>query len=256
MPLLGTARKHFDNDLCRARELASHADAICASVLRNDIFRAAWMMSVGAADAFFCDVYADLIARTLQAKQLQDSLQLSDRMLNLRVPAIAVVGPAASANWRWRMAARQIIEDESVLSLKEIKTLLNQFFRDDRKPFSNGNIDLWIVRPRVPRRLFGIAQVDYRRLTGKPKKIQRAACKLQFEKRYEAIFQRRHDAIHNCDRPKAALNDEGLSLRGLTRVIDDIEFLGARIAESVDSEFPDWMSSLGATANTRNRVTQ
>lgn len=83
-PLLTTARTHFDEDLARARALVRHAHPLPASVVRDDIMRAAWMMAVGATDAYFCDAYADLAARTLQARQLQPTFKISDRMLTLK----------------------------------------------------------------------------------------------------------------------------------------------------------------------------
>lgn len=139
---------HFDQDVTHARVLVNHAHGLPQSTLRDDIFRASWMMAVGASDAFFCDAYADLITRTLQARQIQQTFQITDRMLNLRVPAIAVIRTAATDNWRWRMAVREIIEDETVLSITKIKNLLNQFFRDNQKPFSNDNFDKWILSPK------------------------------------------------------------------------------------------------------------
>ena len=90
MPILRTARSHFDDDLARARALLCHAHPLPASVVRDDIMRAAWMMAVGAADAYFCDAYADLAARTLQTRQLQPSFQISDRMLKLKPSDVAV----------------------------------------------------------------------------------------------------------------------------------------------------------------------
>ena len=62
------------------------------------------MMAVGASDAYFCDAYADLIARTLQAKQLQPTVTIPDRLSKLKVPVIAVIRQA-EGGWRWRMAA-------------------------------------------------------------------------------------------------------------------------------------------------------
>ena len=91
MPILVTAKQHFDQDAARARALLAHAIPEAAGELRNDIMRAAWMMAVGASDAYFCDAYADLLARTLQAKQLQPAVDLPERLLSLKVPVISVV---------------------------------------------------------------------------------------------------------------------------------------------------------------------
>lgn len=256
MPVLRTAKSHFNEDIARARALVDHADGQPSSTLQDDIFRAAWMMAVGASDAFFCDAYADLITRTLQARQIQSSFHISDRMLNLRVPAIVVIGTAATENWRWRMAARQIIEDETVLSITEIKSLLNQFFRDEHKPFSKANFDRWIVHRDAKNRLFGITPTNYRALTGTAKNTQRKASIERFEHRFESIFQRRHDCIHNCDRPKIAIDTSNLNKSAVDKVISDIVFLVTRIEEAVIAEYPQWLAGLGATGTTRGRVLQ
>lgn len=256
MPLLQTAHAHFTADLGRARDLVDHAHGHQASTLRDDLFRAGWMMAVGACDAFFCDFYADLLARTLQARQIQGAtFQVSDRLLNLRIPAIAAIGTAANANWRWRMAARTIIEDESVLSIKNIKGLLNQFFRDAHKPFSNTNFDAWIVHAQAKSRLFGITATNYRALNGNARTAQRKTSIDQFGKRFAMMFQRRHDCIHNCDRPKAALDTSNLTKAAVDKVIHDIEFLGNRVHEAAITEYPLWLAHYGANAVTRNRVT-
>jgi hypothetical protein len=256
MPILRTARLHFDEDIIRARSLVTHANTLPATTLRDDIFRAAWMMAVGASDAFFCDAYADLATRTLQARQIQPSFRITDKMLNLRVPAIAVIGTAATENWRWRMAARQVIENETVLSIAKIKSLLNQFFRDNHKPFSDGNFDAWIVRNDARNRLFGISPRIFRALAGNAKHTQRAVSIKKFEARFEIIFQRRHDCIHNCDRPKVALDTTNLTESAIEKVISDIVFLICRVQGAVVTEFPNWLTDLGATGATRGRVLQ
>ncbi len=78
--MLKGAKQHFDEDIERAEVLCSHAKNLPASVLKDDILRAAWMMAVGACDAFFCDAYADLISRTLRAKDLEPSIDVPDRL--------------------------------------------------------------------------------------------------------------------------------------------------------------------------------
>lgn len=85
------------------------------------------MMGAGAADAFFCDAYADLVSRVLRAKEIKKSVKLSEKLGDLRVPVTAVVRD--TGGWRWRMAARELIEKQSVLSLTEIKSLLRRFCR-------------------------------------------------------------------------------------------------------------------------------
>jgi hypothetical protein len=256
MPLFATARRHFDEDTGRAITLAEHAHTIGVSTLQGDVFRAAWMMSVGACDAFFCDAYADLAARTLQAKNLQPSFMISDRMLRLRIPVIAAMGTAPTENWRWRMAARTMIEEESVLSISEIKGLLNQFCPDKQKIFSNGNYDAWIMHPKAKSRLFGITATDYRKLNNKALSDQRERSIEQFEARFEKLFQRRHDCIHNCDRPKAALDTSDLNLVAIKKVVEDVVFLATRVQEHLESTFPILLDNLSIQAVTKARVMQ
>lgn len=255
MPILATARQHFDQDLARARALRQHATPEGAGELRNDIMRAAWMMGVGASDAYFCDAYADLVARTLQAKQLQPAVALPDRLLNLKVPVISVVRGAATDNWRWRMAARALIEDQSVLSLERIRKLFNQFCRQQHKLFADQSFDAWILHPDGKQRLFGITAANYRPLAGNARHTARSAALQRFEERFEAIFQRRHDCIHNCDRPRVAINAKHVASETyVARVLDDIAFLVARCHETFLAEFPQFIQGLGFNGVTRNRV--
>ena len=124
--ILITAKRHFDEDIQRAHNLRIHASNLQDSQVRDDILRSTWMMAVGASDAYFCDAYADLIARTLRAKDMEPAIKLPERLGNLQVPVTAVIREAGG--WRWRMAARGLIERENVLSLNQIKSLFNHFF--------------------------------------------------------------------------------------------------------------------------------
>ncbi len=256
MPLLQTPRNHFDDDTLRARALNTHAGTINTLILKDDVARAAWMMAVGAVDAYFCDAYADLCARALQAKQLQTNLTIPDALGNLQIPAFAVIRPSASDNWRWRMATREMIEKHTVLSLKEVKGLFNRFCRDNHKLFSNPHFDAWIVHRSAPQRLFGVSASRYRQLRGSAKSSQRDDSRKTLDERFGMVFQRRHDCIHNCDRPKVALVRDGLSMNQIGKVIDDVTFLVGRFEDVMLVEFPLWLDSLGINAATKARVLQ
>lgn len=251
--MLATAKTHFDGDIARARALCIHAAQQPAGVLRDDISRAAWMMSVGASDAFFCDAYADLIARTLQAKQLQPAIEISDRLSKLKVPVIAVIRQA-QGGWRWRMAARELIEDESVLSLAEIKGLFNHFFRKTHKLLNEATLEPWILHSDSRMRRFGITPTQYRALPDANKGAARKSALTHFEDYYDELFQRRHDCIHNCDRPKNAL--QPITHTKVEKVIEDIEFLVGRCHNAFLDEFPRYLTTIGCNAVTRNQVTQ
>jgi hypothetical protein len=99
-----TAKTHFDEDIARSRALVAHAGTLPDGLLpdgllRDDILRAAWMMAVGACDAYFSDAYADLISRALRAKELQPEVTIPDRLNSLRIPVIAVLRQARGGGW-------------------------------------------------------------------------------------------------------------------------------------------------------------
>jgi hypothetical protein len=257
MPIASTAKLHFDQDLDRAQALITHADGQAIGLLREDIARASWMMGVGAADAYFCDAYADFIARTLQAKQLQPAINLTPRLANLKIPVAALIRSTASESWRWRMAARELIEKESVLDLATVKGLFNHFFRRDFKLFSPDSFDSWLLHRDGKQRLFGISKTNYRQLLGGALHTAREQAKEQFEERFEYIFQRRHDCIHNCDRVRMAVNVGHIRRDGyVQKVLEDIEFLVTRCHEAFRAEFPEFLTIQGFNAVTRNRVCQ
>src|ERR1017187_3652729 len=126
--MLLTARAHFAEDIGRARDLVAHARMLPTGVVQDDIQRAALMMAVGACDAYFSDAYVDLISRALRAKDLEPGIPIPDRLNNLKVPVTAILRQARGG-WRWRMAARELMEDQNVLSLVKGRGLFKQFFR-------------------------------------------------------------------------------------------------------------------------------
>jgi len=251
MPILITAKRHFDEDLGRSRGLLGHARPLGVGPLRDDILRAAWMMAVGACDAFFCDAYADLVSRALRAKDLEPRVEIPDRLANLRIPAIAVIRQAAGG-WRWRMAARELIEDESVLSLQKIRELFNQFCRPNSKLVTARAIETWILHRDAKHRLFGISTTDSRKLTGPQRSTARELAVAKINSRFDTIFQRRHDCIHNCDRPKIALL--AISDTSVNKVMEDVKFLVDRCHEALSIEFSAYLTELGFSGQTRNRV--
>jgi len=67
---------------------------------------------------------------------------------------------------------------------------------------------------------------------------------LRVESRFREIFQRRHDCIHNCDRPR--VKPQPLStLRVVLDVILDIEFLVGRCDEHITTEFRQFLLDAG-----------
>ena len=256
MPLLYQATEHFSQDIARARAVVTHASTLQQQDLQRDLFRSAWMLSVGALDAYFCDAYADIVARTLQAKQHQASIKLPVGVRNLQIPVFAAIRPSTTDSWRWRMAARGIIERKNILSLKEVKTAFHGFCRDIGKPFGDQVFDSWVLHPTAKVRMLGIAQSDYRRTSGRNRGQIRKGAKQKFDDRFREIIQRRHDCIHNCDRPKMAPEKKGLTAMAMPKVVDDVEFLSLRFGEAMVEDFPQWLKSIGASGVTSSRVLQ
>ncbi|WP_156000541.1 hypothetical protein [Thioalkalivibrio sp. ALRh] len=249
--MLDTAINHFSDDLSRARSLLTHAGTVAAGDVRDDILRATWMMCVGACDAYFSDAYADLVSRAIRAKEQEPKIQIPDRFNNLKVPVTAILRQA-NGGWRWRMAAREMIEEENVLSLVKIRQLFNHFFRKPHKLLVADNLEQWILHSESKQRLFGISSTKYRALNPSQKGKARKSALEKLDDRFELIFQRRHDCIHNCDRPK--VSPQPISNTAVKKVAEDVEFLVNRCHEALRQEFPVYLTGLGFSAVTRNRV--
>lgn len=248
--ILGTAKAHFDADILRARNILTHAAGLNALLLKGDLLRSAWMVAVGASDAFFCDAYADLITRTLRAKERQPNGNLQDRLNNLKVPVIAILN--TTNGWRWRMAAREMIEQESVLSIKQVKDVLNVFCRERHKLLTSETIEPWILHPDMKQRHFGISRHAYQHIPTRQKSTAKKSALECFDQRMQEIFQRRHDCIHNCDRPKTAI--QNISLDATKKALDDVAFLVNRCTAHMSAEYVNYLTDRGFTGQTRNYV--
>lgn len=248
-----TALKHFRENIARARAVVAHAGPLPRTtaterLLRSDLLRSAWMFAVGALDAYFCDAYTDLVAATASSKSRQPSVVLPEWMYDLKVPIRAVLEEYDNTNWRWRMAARKMMERENVTSLAAVRTLFNKFFRKGQKLFRD-LFDAWIVRPDATIRLFSLTAAEFAALSGADKHQARENANDQFEERFQEIFQRRHDCIHNCDRPKTAPQPLDKASTVL-KVIQDIELLVTRCDEHIATEFRQFLLDVGCNPAT------
>ena len=253
MPVFRTAKLHFDDDIRRAEAIRTFGRTAPNDEVKFDCFRSSLMFGVGAADAFFSDAYADLISRTLQAKDIQADVDLPDRLQNLKLPVIAILRDRADG-WRWRMAARELIEDETVLSVSKVKKLFNHFCATSRKICAADTIGDWIDGPHSRQRLFGITRQNYRALAPNLVGTQKTKSVKKFENRMNTIFQRRHDCIHNCDRPKQAV--QGISRTFVEKATLDLVFFVERFDEHLREEYPKYLRNLGFSGATRARVLQ
>lgn len=244
-----TALNHFQQDIGRARAVVAHATLLpqvtaAERLLLGDLLRAAWMFGVGALDAYFCDAYTDVVAATIIAKSRHPALVLPEFFHDIRFPVRAILEPyTRNLNWRWRMAARKMMEREAVLSLATIQTLFNKFFPNGRK-FFRDLLPTWIVHAAATRRLFGVAASRFRTLPAPLRGQAIAKAQTFLEDRFREIFQRRHDCIHNCDRPRVALQAMS-SVADVQAALDDVEFLVRRCDEHVNAEFRQFLLGTG-----------
>lgn len=248
--MLDTAKQHFDQDIGRARALLAAAPQVAIQI-KSDVLRAAFMMGVGACDAYFCDAYADLLSRAIRAKEFQPEVGIPDRLNNLRLPVSAIIRETRGG-WRWRVAARELMERENVLSIEKIKGLFNHLFRKGHKILNEDTIADWIVHRDARNRLFGISATQYRAATPADKSKLKKEAISKFEERFGELFQRRHDCIHNCDRPKMAL--QNITETFVEKASQDIEFLVVRCHGALIAEFPHYLAALGFSGLTRNQV--
>lgn len=153
------------------------------------------------------------------------------------------------------MAARALIEEDNVLSIEKVRSLFNQFFLDDdHKLFSRDRIKAWINAPGSTVRLFGITSLKFNAIANdKDKNKAIDAAKKHMEDRFEAIFQRRHDCIHNCDRPRTK-PQKPIDPDTVGNAIQDIEFIVDKCHLALVVEYPQYLKSLGFNAQTRNQV--
>jgi hypothetical protein len=240
-----TALQHFQEDISRATAIVTHAEPLptttaAEQMLRSDLLRSAWMFAVGGLDAYFCDAYTDIVAATIISKSRHNTMILPDFFYNIQFPVRAILEPyAVNVNWKWRMAARKMMERKNVLSLEEIQKLFNKFFRKGHRFYAD-LLDSWITHPQSSKRLFGVTQAAYTALAPADKDSARKIAQERMDKRYGLILQRRHDCIHNCDRPKVSPQ---LLVKGDTvvRVIEDVEFLVNRCDEHINAEFRQFL---------------
>lgn len=248
-----TARQHFTDDIARARAIVALAQTLpqaapAEKLVRSDLLRSAWMFSVGALDAYFCDAYTDLIAATASSKSRQSTITLPEWVYEVKFPLRAILEEYDNENWRWRMAARKMMERENVISLKAIQDLFNKFFCNGQK-FFHDPLDAWMSHPDAKIRLFGISRADYLVKTPQDKRIAREMGIEQFKERFRSIFQRRHDCIHNCDRPR--MSPQPLERGGtVLKVIQDVEFLVNRCDDHIDSGFRELLIRVGCSPAT------
>jgi hypothetical protein len=102
----------------------------------------------------------------------------------------------------------------------------------------------WIVHPDARKRLFGITRVAFNALAADQRAQAIEDSQEQMKERYRDLFQRRHDCIRNCDRPR--LSPQALHLGGtVLKVIQGTVFLVHRCDEHITAEFREFLLGRG-----------
>lgn len=257
-----TAYRHFTEDTDRACALVVHGDALPHAtdpekLLQSDVFRSGWMFAAGALDAYFCDAYTWVVGGSLIAKDREPAINLPSKLLEISLPVTAYLGHyAVNERWRWRMAARRMMDDRNMLNLGAIEAAFKPFLPVGQKLYHDV-ISAWVAAAPAKGRIFGINPAAFAALT--PQQLAAGQRRQDFidamrERFDDVIFQRRHDCIHNCDRPRVA--PQRLDRAGTVQnVIRDVRFLAERFNTHLDAQFPVFLRGLGFSAATVQAAT-
>jgi hypothetical protein len=118
--------------------------------------------------------------------------------------------------------------------------------------FEPANLDRVIADPASQARVWGANHRAYLALNpGIPAQANhmqaaRDACKDSCEMYFQGLIQRRHDCIHNCDRPNIAL--QRITSSSVTVVLDDIQMLISEHERWINVQFPIWLARQGCPA--------
>ncbi|HEY7891287.1 MAG TPA: HEPN domain-containing protein [Solirubrobacteraceae bacterium] len=227
-----TARKHFDEDIARAIMLLIKARSTRQPDLpvTIDIARCSVAFGVGALDAYLCDAFVDVLARTLKGCR-QTGEEIPAAYASLRMP----VGPLIAEyqqreNWGLRMSARTLMEKDNVLQTWRIKELFNPALKRSHKLWGD-LIESYIALNR--KRLTGIDHSAYVGLSGERKQKATKKAIAVLLGRITEIIQRRHDIVHNCDRPKSAV--QGLTLAAASKMLSDVQVFVQILDDHLDA---------------------
>ncbi len=169
--------------------------------LADDIGRVSVAFGVGALDAYLCDAFVDTLARCLKScRHNGHGPPAGYERLELPIGPLMADYPVRS-NWSLRMAARALMEKGNLLQLGRLKELFNPALPTGQK--------LWLdLAPQFValnrKRLSGFRRDEYSALTGHDKSMGPKRVSTSVLKRVGEIVQRRHDIVHNCDRPRSA----------------------------------------------------
>jgi len=262
------ALRHFEEDISRATALVVLAEPLLngtavQKLLRDDVLRSALMFTVGAMDAYFSDAYADLLGGTIMSIKRQPSRpactpeckKALDKIQTTPLPvSMFMHNYPKRENWRWRMGARGRIERQNFLSLEsEVQKLINTFLRQKHGLFNADSLDSWLSVSGDRKTLFGVTQAEYSAMSPQLKGKARSDAKNRMLDRISRIVQRRHDCIHNCDRPDISPQSIG-SPGSVRRMIDHVGFVVRQSDAHINKEFPLFLKDGGFSGVTINAL--
>jgi len=204
-----TAKLHFDQDISRAQSLLDHASALenggDTSQLPKDIRGAGLSLAVGAMDAYFCDKYVDCISKALStyaAGNWKGTFPAAYRKKELPAGEVLDASRPNRPKWGIRMAARSAMEKDFMYSLSRISDAFNGILPPGQKLWDGIVDDLAALNRK---RFTKYTRADLAALSGKSLQDARKRVSSKARERIGITVQFRHDWIHNCSRPKAAI---------------------------------------------------
>lgn len=203
-----TAKTYFDEDITRAKALLTHAlalDGNGVTQMSRDIRGAAVAMAVGAMDAYFCDKYVDCLTKALSAYSTGVwPGQFPSSYRKQQLPAGEVLDASRPHRPRWgiRMAARAVMEKDYMYSLTRLDDAFNGSLPTGQKLWDGIAGDLAALGRK---RFTTYLAADLAHLQGKALQDARKKVIATVKQRIGMTVQFRHDWIHNCSRPKAAI---------------------------------------------------
>jgi len=217
-----TAKQHFDNDITRAKALQNYSEPNEPHniMVIKDLYRAAVTFAVGALDAYLCDAYVDCLTAALRTCKEDKTRKLPPEYAKELLPAGPLIAHSYEIriNWAFRMAARLRMEKYNLLQISRIKDMVNPVLPPGQK--------LWVEIAEQyialdVKRLTGITQREYSGKDTKNKQKAREKAAGAILRRIGNIIQRRHDIVHNCDRPKVAVQQ--ITRQETKAMITDVE---------------------------------
>jgi hypothetical protein len=162
---------------------------------------------VGALDAYLCDAYVDCLTAVLRAyTQGRWVGALPSAYSKQMLPAGEILKSTRQHRplWRVRMSARKVMEKDNMLSLSRLEDSFNGILPNNHK--------LWldfvpVLAAHNLVRLTRHVAADLAALAGDPLVKAKKQVAAAVKARLEATIQIRHDWIHNCGRPKNAIQD-------------------------------------------------